>query len=84
MTPEIRTALLVLLRAWPEGQPVSLPAAWLLALAEQGVESAVSQAPGASLPPADLTVADLALRFGRRPSTIRGWFEAGASTEPSG
>ncbi len=32
---------------------------------------------GGTVQPADFTVADLAVRFGRKPSTVRGWCELG-------
>lgn len=55
----------------PAGASVTLPREALLeALGEPLQTSALAA------PPADLTVAELAARFQRSPSTVRGWLEA--------
>lgn len=65
---DAREHLRALVDASPEGAMLSVPRAWLVALlgdAEPGVG------------PVDLTVTDLAERFDRSPSTVRGWVEVG-------
>ncbi len=57
--------------ALPPGTPVAVPAGVLLRLLEG--HQASEDGPGA----VDLTVADLAERYGRRPSTVRMWLERG-------
>ena len=64
--------ILVLAKALPEGASVPVPREWLLELlsCEEGpVRTNVASA--------DLTVADLATRFGRHSSTVRAWLERG-------
>lgn len=66
-----RTTLRALAEAVEPGQAVSVPASWLLAALRDGDPEP---------PPAlevDLTVPQLAARFGKAPSTVRGWLEAG-------
>jgi hypothetical protein len=70
MTP--REHLRALAEALPAGAAVSVPREWLLELLD--VANALQTS---ALPPADLTVADLAARFGRGTSTVRGWLERG-------
>lgn len=54
----------------------TVPVAWLRAvLAGSGEAGAPSDAP-----PPDLTVAQVAARFGRKPSTVRGWIASGSLT----
>jgi hypothetical protein len=63
--------LRTLAEALPAGAAVPVPREWLL-------ELLVAQAaPASDSPPADPTVEDVAARYGRAPSTIRGWCEAG-------
>lgn len=57
--------------ALPPGTAVPVVREWLLALL------AATDTPAATMADPDLTVHDLAERFGRRPSTIRTWVEAG-------
>lgn len=66
-----RETLRALAAAVAPDQGVTVPAAWLLA--------ALDSAPAAPPDPieVDLTVEQLALRFGRAPSTVRGWLERG-------
>jgi hypothetical protein len=71
---EWRAALQALTEALPEGAVVPVPREWLLELLAGSSEAPW---PGPSLG-ADLTVADLARRFGRARSTIRQWLEQGA------
>ena len=59
------------LRALPPGSLV--PVAWVLELLGDGVD-APSRTPG---PAVDLNVADIALLFKKRPSTVRAWIERG-------
>jgi hypothetical protein len=74
MTPADRLALHRLADALTPGTAVSVPREWLLEL----LGDAPAEPPRADvLPPADLCVADLALRFRRKPSTVRGWLERG-------
>lgn len=74
MTPEARAGLHALADALPTGSAVPVPREWLLELLDSS--SAACQ-PHYSHAPADLTVADLAKRFGRQTSTLRGWLERG-------
>jgi excisionase family DNA binding protein len=55
--------------ALPPGSSVSLPRDWLLA--------ELDAAPASDALVADLTVEQLAQFIGKRPSTVRGWLEAG-------
>jgi hypothetical protein len=66
--------LRALAEALPAGTVVPVPREWLLDLLEGGT-AYTDPSPGP--PPVDLTVADLAARFGRSPSTVRGWLERG-------
>jgi hypothetical protein len=72
VTPEAAAGLRTLAEALPTGAAVPVPREWLLELLARIAAPAAS---GASSTPADLTVADLAARFGRKPSTIRGWLD---------
>jgi hypothetical protein len=63
-----------LAEALPVGAAVSVPREWLLELLEGAAPSPVPS----NVQAADMTIADLALRFGRHASTIRGWLEKGA------
>jgi hypothetical protein len=72
MTPEAAAGLRTLAEALPTGAAVPVPREWLLELLARIAAPAAS---GASSTPADFTVVDLAARFGRKPSTIRGWLD---------
>jgi hypothetical protein len=72
MTSEARRALQVLASALPEGVSVPVPREWLLELLSGENETALT-----AVASADLTVADLAKRFGRQTSTVRAWLERG-------
>jgi hypothetical protein len=74
VTPEARAGLQALARALPTGSAVSVPREWLLELLD-GTKGPA--AVPSALSAADLTVLDLATRFGRRTSTVRGWLERG-------
>ncbi len=65
-----RNALRELAAALPAGAAVPVPREWLLDLLGD-------TAPLPDKATADLTAAGLALHFKRRPSTVRGWIEAG-------
>jgi len=53
-----------------------VPREWLLEALATDQPAADSSAPiGLTRP--DLTVVDLAMRYGRKPSTVRGWIERG-------
>src|SRR5690349_10092673 len=69
MTPEAAAGLRTLAEALPAGVPVPVPREWLLDLL------AGQAAVAGSL--VDATVDQIAARFGRAASTIRGWCEAG-------
>jgi len=73
MTSEAAAGLRTLAEALPAGAAVPVPREWLLELL--GSASAAPAPPATSITPADLTVAELATRFGRRPSTVRGWLD---------
>jgi len=62
-----RDALRTLARGLPAGTPVPVPAELLLELLDSE-----PHAP-ANLVSSDLTVAQVAARYGRAPSTVRGW-----------
>jgi hypothetical protein len=70
-TPGQIEAVVSYARLMPEGTVVPCPREVLLALA-----SAEAPAPGSpTISAADLSVAQLGVRFDRKPSTIRGWCE---------
>jgi len=69
-----REHLRALVASLPAGSAVTVPIAWIAALL---TDQAGSGADTAAVAPADLTVHDLAMRFGRKPPTIRMWLEAG-------
>jgi Helix-turn-helix domain len=66
-TPDLREQL----QALPRGSLV--PVDWILELIGEGQDGAAR--PGA--PAVDLNVADLALLFKKKPSTVRAWIERG-------
>ena len=72
MRPEL-AGLRALAEALPPGTPIPVPAEVLRELL--GGEGRAEGMP--TVVPADLTVCDLAVRFGRKPSTVRGWCEVG-------
>lgn len=63
-----RDALAAMVADLDDRQAVSVPVRWLRELL---VSSAVTEGPDL------LTVADVAKHYGRAPSTVRGWLEAG-------
>lgn len=63
----VRDHLRALAEALPADGAATVPVAWLRDLLEQT----------SSTPVADLTVAELAVAFHRKPSAVRGWLEAG-------
>lgn len=69
MSPEAAAGLRALADALPDGAAVPVPRAWLLELLG-GAGTREASTP-------DLTVAELAARFGRKPSTVRGWLVRG-------
>jgi hypothetical protein len=71
VTPEAAAGLRTLAEALPTGAAVPVPREWLLELLA-GQESAAS-----ANTTMDPTVDELAARYGRGPSTVRGWCEAG-------
>jgi hypothetical protein len=73
MTPAL-AGLRALAESLPPDTPVPVPAGMLRELL--GGQGAAA-GPDVQAP-ADATVADLAVRFGRSPSTIRGWLERGS------
>ncbi len=75
MTPELLAGLRALAAALPPGTAVPVPLGMLLELLD-GTTAQAAPSAGA-LPPADLTVGDLAKRYGRNKATVRGWVEAG-------
>ena len=72
---QLRTAVVAL----PPGTLVTLPREALLDVLGGGGVDGAAAIGGDGPPPVavDLTVTDLAQRFGRHPSTIRQWLEAG-------
>jgi hypothetical protein len=60
-------------QALPEGAAIPVPREWLLEL----LAGTAAPAPVSPLPPADLTIPELARRYDRRPGTVREWCEAG-------
>lgn len=73
MTPEQLVGVRALAEALPAGTPLPLPRELVLELLGS---SAVGPAAAETAPP-DLTVADVAERFRRSSSTVRGWILAG-------
>lgn len=73
-TPVLLEALRVLAEALPPGSVVPVPREALLELV---AASAQAPATEAVVPPVDLTVTDVALRYGRHTSTVRAWLERG-------
>jgi hypothetical protein len=71
---DLREHLRAYAEAIPPGTPVPVPREWLLQLL--GCSKVTSEKPAIAAP-ADMTVAELAARFRRRPSTVRGWIERG-------
>jgi excisionase family DNA binding protein len=62
----------------PPGATVTLPVSWLRG--DEAVGQPVRQAPAATGPAdgdGDMTVEQVAVRVGRRPSTVRGWCATG-------
>jgi hypothetical protein len=70
MLTEHIAALRALAEALPPGSIMSIPRDWVLELLAAGPHSVVAT-------PADATVEAIGAHYGRRPSTIRGWCEAG-------
>jgi hypothetical protein len=70
-----REAFLEVAKAHRPEDPVSVPPGLLIAFLEG--TGTTEDAHACSLPPADLTVAHLATRFGRSRGTCRAWVEAG-------
>jgi hypothetical protein len=71
VTPEAAAGLRKLAEALPAGTPVPVPSDWLLDLLNgQGSPERPAEA-------MDPTVEELAARYRRAPSTVRGWCEAG-------
>ena len=75
MTEADRLALHRLAEALPAGSAVPVPREWLLELLSSGQHTTAEPSP---VPPADLTVAQIASRYGRHASTVRVWLERGA------
>jgi Helix-turn-helix domain len=72
MNLELANALRALAEALPVGTPVPVPREVLLELLAGGGAAPIR---ATETVPADLTVAQLAARFGRKPSTVRGWLD---------
>ncbi|MBA3497088.1 MAG: helix-turn-helix domain-containing protein [Gemmatimonadales bacterium] len=70
MTPGLREALRIAAEA---GVGLTLPPELAIALLAGSSDAAAPPAAQG----ADVTIADLATRFGRSPSTVRGWLEHG-------
>jgi excisionase family DNA binding protein len=64
-----RTTLRAFAAALPPGHPITLPREWLLDLLDGAA------VPSSTLP--DLTVVEVAERYGRKPATVRGWICTG-------
>ncbi|MBX3146967.1 MAG: helix-turn-helix domain-containing protein [Gemmatimonadales bacterium] len=64
---DAREHVRALVEASPDGTVLTVPRAWLAALLGDA----------ADIGPVDLTVADLATRYQRSPSTVRWWLEQG-------
>jgi excisionase family DNA binding protein len=73
MTRDLVHGLRALAEALPAGTAVPVPRELLLELLADGGAAEVAPA----IAPADLTVAEVAARFGRQRSTVRGWLERG-------
>jgi helix-turn-helix protein len=73
VTPETAAGLRSLAEALPAGAAVPVPREWLLELLAGSAAPTAPAVPSAA--PADFTVAELAARFGRKPSTVRGWLD---------
>jgi excisionase family DNA binding protein len=76
VTPDYRAALLITAKALPPDCVVSVPAGRLLELLAGSEGPAVA----ADAPIPDFTIAQVAQRFGREPSTVRGWIASGHLT----
>lgn len=73
MSPDLRAHYLAIAEALPAGTAVPVPVELLVELlAGGGDPGAISDAP-----PPDFTVPQVAARFGRKPSTVRGWIAGG-------
>ena len=70
MRPDTAAGLRALAEALPLGAAVPIPREWLLEL----LAGQASAAP--ATPPTDPTVEEIAARYRRAPSTVRGWCEA--------
>jgi helix-turn-helix protein len=71
VTSELANGLRALAEALPAGTAVPVPRELLLELLAGSIPE-----PGPETRTApDLTVAELAVRFGRKPSTVRGWLD---------
>jgi hypothetical protein len=70
MMPETAAGLRALAEALPIGAAVTVPREWLLELLAGVSETS-------SVGTADPSIEEVAVRFGRAPSTVRGWCEAG-------
>ncbi len=76
MTPaEALRALCALQSDLPEGVAITVPLAWLSTAL--GANGSAGKPSAESLQGADWTVAQLAKRFGRQPSTVRAWIGSG-------
>jgi excisionase family DNA binding protein len=75
VTADVIAGLRSLAEALPTGAAVPVPREWLLELLAGSPEPRPQAVQ--SVTPADLTVAQLAARFGRKPSTVRGWLDRG-------
>jgi excisionase family DNA binding protein len=71
LTQEAGNTLRSLAEALPAGTAVPVPREWLLELLGRGTPQPAPEPAG--IPAADLTVDEVAQRFGRHPSTVRGW-----------
>ena len=73
-TPGLLEALRVLAEALPPGSVVPVPREALLELV---TAASAGHGTEAVVPPVDLTVTDVALRYSRHASTVRAWLERG-------
>jgi excisionase family DNA binding protein len=73
-----RPHLRALAEALPLGSAVTVPREWLLELLDAGGAAAVQTSANPAIAPADMTVHQVADRFGRHRSTIRMWLEQGS------